>query len=543
MMLALLVTAGLVSIISTGSNTRLTMTTACLGPHQYVRTGSSVSLDGRCSDFTDAARDHDYLYYSWRMSSRPAGSNATLSGIGNSVLARFVADRDGDYEIELSTRVPGYDETTTTARVTATTGNARPMAQAGPYQEVAVGDTVQLQGSASDADGDSVSYAWSLSSSSEPATLAAATSASPTFVANTSGDYSVDLIANDGIVDSLSDTVLVRARDTVRTLPVAVAGADQVVSPGATVNLDGGGSYSAYGKPLSYHWRMISRPDNSTATLSDKTAEQPSFTADQSGSYLLRLMVNDGVNDSSRSLDGVYEDRLVVTAVSNQPPAADGGADHAVSTGTPVTLDGSASSDPENATLSYSWTLIKQPDGSTASLSSVDTPSTQLTPDRDGDYLVQLVVNDGVADSAPDIVRVSASSLSGAAELTVVNSLPYTPSTMEVPTWIQIDTDGSDTIRTTSPDDATPGNFATAIEATYVSPTTASFSAYPDWAISSPATLTIDDSTTPIFIVQRTTDGVYYKIVTDFTSLEGVFTVQIDALQAWRCGTNPADCP
>jgi hypothetical protein len=542
-MLALIITAGLVSIIGTGSNTRLTMTTACVGGHQYVRTGSLVVLDGRCSDFTDAASDQAYMLYYWEVVSRPSGSMASIGGYGNSVLASFVADRDGEYEIKLSTRVAGYDEATTIARVTATTGNARPMAEAGSYQEVAIGDTVQLQGGASDADGDSVSYAWSLSSGSEPATLSAATSTSPTFVANTSGDYGVDLVANDGAVDSLVDSVLIRARDVVMTLPVAVAGADQTVTPGDLVTLDGHGSYSAYGKPLSYRWRMIARPLNSLARLSDITAVQPSFTADLPGDYVLRLMVNDGVSDSSRSLDGINEDRLIVTAVSNQPPIADGGGDHMVNTGTPVMLDGSGSSDPENATLTYSWTLIKQPDGSSASLSSVDTQSTQLTPERDGDYLVQLVVNDGVVDSAPDVVRVSASSLSGATSLVVVNSLPFAPSDVEVATWVQVDTDDSDTIRITSPVDEIPGNFATAIQVTYSSATAADFSAFPGWSIISPVVLTIDDATTPIFIVQRIADGVYYKIVPDFTSLEGTFTVQVDGLQAWRCGTNPADCP
>jgi len=326
-------------------------------------------------------------------------------------------------------------------------------------------------------------------------------------------------------------------------LPVAVAGADQTVTPGDSVSLDGHGSYSAYGKPLSYRWRMIARPLNSAARLSDITAVQPSFTADLPGNYVLRLMVNDGVIDSSRSLDGIYEDRLIVTAVSNQLPIADGGGDQTVNTGTSVILDGSGSSDPENAALTYSWTLIKQPAGSTASLSSVDTQSTQLTPDRDGDYLVQLVVNDGIDDSAPDIVRVSSSSLFGATSLTVVNSLPFAPSDVEIPTWIQIDTDGSDTIRVTSPVDEIPGNFATAIQVTYSSATAADFGAFSGWSIISPAVLTIDDSTIPAFIVQRVADGVYYKIVPAFTSLEGTFTVQLDALQAWRCGASPADCP
>jgi hypothetical protein len=327
------------------------------------------------------------------------------------------------------------------------------------------------------------------------------------------------------------------------SLPVAVAGSDMFVTTGAVVNLDAGSSYSAFGRPLSYKWRMMYRPNGSSATLSDKTAAQPSFTADVEGAYLVRLIVNDGINDSARSLDGVYSDRLVILAGDNQLPIADGGADHSINTGAVASLDGSASYDPEQATLTYQWTLILQPDGSTASLSSLDTTSTQLSPDRDGDYLVRLVVNDGVDDSAPDIVRVTASSFTGSTSLVLQTALPYAPAGAELPTWIQIDTDASDTIRVASPDDVKPGDFATALEVTYAGASEAAFNKYPEWTIIAPSTLTISDASTPTFILQRIADGVYYKVVLDFTCLSPDFTVQVDALQAWRCGTNPADCP
>jgi hypothetical protein len=290
---------------------------------------------------------------------------------------------------------------------------------------------------------------------------------------------------------------------------------------------------------------MLYRPEDSSATLSDETAAQPSFTADVAGAYLVRLIVNDGINDSTRSLDGIYQDRLVVVAGNNQPPIADGGPDHSINTGAVATMDGSASFDPEGATLNYQWALIYQPDGSTASLSSLDTPSTQLTPDRDGNYLVRLVVNDGLDDSVPDIVSVSASSVTGGTSLALLTALPYVPAAAELPTWIQIDTDASDTIRVTSPDVVTVPNFATALEVTisYAEPTKAIFNNDPAWTVIAPSSLTISDAATPTFILQRNADGMYYKIVLDFTCLPLSYNVQVDALQAWRCGMNPADCP
>lgn len=547
LILGFVVAAGVVTLLSSGGTANNpTSTTICTFPHQYVRTGSMVRLDGRCGEFIEATDDNAYMQYSWELSSKPADSTVVFSS--NYLQVAFVPDVDGDYELTFQTgsgsQIQPGDEPLTTIHITATTGNARPMAEAGPYQEVATGDTVQLHGSGTDADDDSLSYAWQFQPDSASSSLASSTSASPTFVANSTGDYTLDLTVNDAAVNSQANAVLIRVRDINQSRPVAVAGPDQVVTPGSQVQLDGSSSYSAYGRPLSYHWHIMSKPDYSQASLSDKTAAQPSFIADSAGDYLVRLVVNDGINNNIRSLDDVYQDRLIVHVTMNRLPIADGGADQSVTTGTTVSLDGSGSSDPENATLSYQWSLIKQPADSTATLAATDTVSTSLTPDRDGDYLVRLVVNDALEDSDPDIVRVSASSLSGGGTaLTLLTSLPYAPPSLESPTWIQVDTDATDRMRITSPDDDTTGNFATAIQVTPNGATQADFSSGSGWSIISPASLTIDESATPTFILQRSSDGMYYKFVLDFTSRDEYYNVQIDTLQGLRCGTNPADCP
>ncbi len=535
--LGFIVAAGLLSIIGTGSNTSLDTTTACIGKSQHIRTGSWAMLDGRCSDFTNLATDSDYIDYYWRLSSKPASSTAILSGF--TLLKHFVADVDGEYVVELTASTGNNRGSKATTRITAYTGNAQPVAEAGAYQEVAIGDTVQLNGTATDADDNSLNYSWSFQSGSATSTLSSTTSASTTFIANSDTDYTLDLIANDGAVDSQINSVLIRSKTSNFSLPVAVAGADQYVTTGSQVMLNGLNSYSAYNRPLSYSWRILYRPTYSNASLSDTTAAQPSFIADQPGAYLIRLRVNDGFRDSSRSLDDVYEDRLVVIAGSNQLPIANGGVDQNVNTGTTVTLNGSGT-DPEMATLTYTWTLIKQPEGSVASLSSLDTQSTQLIPDRDGNYLVRLVVNDGTDDSAPDIVRISTSSLSGSTPLTLLTGLPYAPASTENATWIQVDTDDSNQVRLISSGDTSTGNFETALQAEYNDATTANFTSY-TWSIEIGPINPVNDSSSPIFVLKNS-NNIYYKFMLDFTVL-GNMTVQIDSLQAWRCGTNPADCP
>ena len=92
----------------------------------------------------------------------------------------------------------------------------------------------------------------------------------------------------------------------------------------------------------------------------------------------------------------------------NTPPVADAGEDQTVTTGESVMLDGSGSSDADGDDLSYSWTLTA-PDGSTAELVDADTAMPSFTTDVDGDYVVELTVNDGQADTEPVSVTVTAS--------------------------------------------------------------------------------------------------------------------------------------
>jgi len=92
----------------------------------------------------------------------------------------------------------------------------------------------------------------------------------------------------------------------------------------------------------------------------------------------------------------------------NTIPVANAGSDQYLNVGTRVLLDGSASRDEDGDTLSYSWTLIEKPTGSSISLSLSETRSPFFTPDLEGDYLIKLVVNDGSSNSEPDYVSITA---------------------------------------------------------------------------------------------------------------------------------------
>lgn len=182
---------------------------------------------------------------------------------------------------------------------------------------------------------------------------------------------------------------------------VARAGADRSVILGAPVSLDGSASSHTAGGPLSYLWSLVSRPPGSDLVLQSPEAAAPAFQPDVAGTYTFRLQVSDGRNTS---LDEV----VVVVTGANAAPVADPGGSRSVVTGSSVQLDGSRSVDPNGDALTYAWSLTDRPAGSNATLSSSAAVAPSFTPDRDGDYVATLVVNDGSLSSSPATVLVKA---------------------------------------------------------------------------------------------------------------------------------------
>ena len=375
-------------VISTGNSAPV----ANAGPDQSVLVPQVVHLDG--SGSTDV--DGNTLTFSWTFVTRPAGSAAQLVD-GNTASPSFQVDRRGTYRVSLVVNDGLVDSGADIVEITV--GNTAPVASAGPDQRITRGDTVTLDGSGStDVDGDSLTYLWSLTSVPDGSTAALnnPNAVAPTFVADLSGSYVAQLIVSDGTAVSVADTVSVM---TENVAPVARAGADQTGHIGQVVALNGSGSSDVDGDPLTYRWSFTVRPDGSTAPLTGTTSVAASFTPDLPGEYVVQLVVSDGVLTSTPDTSTIN--------TTNSVPVANAGTDqNDVPLGSTVLLNGSLSNDADAQPLSYHWSLLTRPAGSTAAIDNVTGVSPTFVADIAGDYVAQLVVNDGVVDSAPDTVMI-----------------------------------------------------------------------------------------------------------------------------------------
>jgi hypothetical protein len=126
--------------------------------------------------------------------------------------------------------------------------------------------------------------------------------------------------------------------------PLAIAGPDQVVLPGASVTLDGSASDDFDGVIVRHTWTQVA---GEPVDLVGSNSPVATFTAPlNSGTLTFQLEVED--NEGQVSTD-------TVDVIVNLAPIAEAGADFRVATLLVGTLDCSASVDPDGTIVGFQW--------------------------------------------------------------------------------------------------------------------------------------------------------------------------------------------
>jgi len=358
------------------------------GHDQTVLAKDTVHLDGSAS----FDPDQQTLHYSW---SAPTGitlDNNTL------VKPEFVAPNSAD-TLHLTFKLTVSDGSLAaldSVVITVIPTNHRPVADAGPNQTVYGNDSVFFNGTgSSDADGDSLRYIWL---SPGGIHLTDSTSARPAFKApdvQQTTVFSFALIVNDGLVNSILDTVFITVKHK-NQRPIAWFDIDSITADeGDTAYIDGHYSYDPDGDSLRFHWRT---DPGSGIVFFDSTAMDircsvPHVNKDTT--FKVYLKVDDGQLTSTP--DTAYL-RVLNTNHNTVPEAAIYQHTVPVNDGDTVYLDGSASFDADGDTLHYIWSgpnniyLTKEGDSAwfIAPIVQKETP-----------FVFTLIVNDGQVDSPP----------------------------------------------------------------------------------------------------------------------------------------------
>ncbi len=340
-------------------------------PDQTVRAGQPIR-------FTATGSDAESDPLTFAATGLPTGATFSAAGVFD-----WPAAVAGVYTVSITASDGSLSSAVRTVTITVGANNP-PVVSPIPNQSARVGQTVTFTAAASDADGDTLSFAATGLPSGATFTSAGAFSwpnASP------AGTYSVSITASDGFLTSAPRTVSIGV--LANTAPVIAAVPNQTVRAGQSLSFNvtvtdaesDAVSLTATGLPAG-------------ATFSIAEGGGSFFWASPvAGSYTVNLSASDGLLVGTRAVS--------ITVTANTAPALAAIAAQTVRTGATLNFTASAT-DAENDPLTFAATGL--PTGATFTPAGVFTWS-NATPV--GTYNVSITASDGLLTSAARVVPIT----------------------------------------------------------------------------------------------------------------------------------------
>ena len=335
----------------------------------------------------------------------PAGVTVTFGGIAAGSIVVVAPDHitastpagTGAVDVTVANTASGLSGTLVSGYTYYT--NTPPVADAGPDQLGQFkNEIITLDGSASsDTDLDPLNYHWKQTSGPETVTLSDTNAVSPTFTANTNGDYYFDLTVDDGVDESTADAVYI---EIVERAPVLASIGSQLVDEGANLNF-GVSATDPDGTTPSLSAEDV--PTNASFLDNGDGTGTFDFNPDflQAGTYNVRFIATDGVLSDTEIV------AITVNDAGNQAPVLATIGPKSVTEGANLNF-GVSATDPDATTPSLTAENI--PLNSTFLDNGDGTGTFDFNPDytQAGTFNVRFIASDGaLADTEVVVITVN----------------------------------------------------------------------------------------------------------------------------------------
>ncbi len=350
-----------------------------------ILVGETVTLQGTATD-----PDGQISTYTWLEGTKVKGTDNEVKLNNLSV---------GEHFIELKVTDNKGASNSALIKITVnSSSNKSPNVRAGSDKTISLGESVTLNGSASDSDGSIASWAWKKGGITRKS--GTGSTISPLTINNLPiGEHIFILSVTDNDKAIATDSVKVTVNAGGNKAPSVHAGSDKSIRLGASVTLNGSAS-DEDGSIASWAWKKggIIQKRGTGSTIAPLTVNNLPI-----GTHQFTLVVTD--NDGAMSSDHVI---ITVTSASNIAPIANAGFDKTIHVGESVTLNGSAS-DKDGSIASWAWNKggIIQKRGTGSTIAPLTVNNLPI-----GTHQFTLVVtdNDGAMSSDHVIITVTSAS-------------------------------------------------------------------------------------------------------------------------------------